>query len=257
MKPLIGIYKITNLINNKLYVGSAVNIKNRFKTHKRLLKNNKHFNNHLQSSYNKYGIDNFSYDIIEITSIETLLNRESFWINELNANNTKFGYNKRLEVSSNIGIKLSYETKKRLSESHMGHKRSDETNKKIIESQYKVICQFDKEGNFIRKHKSLQEAAKSLNVTYTSSITFCLKKRIPSALGFLWCYEHEKDYFKPTPRKKRSDNKIKLKVTCIITNKITIFESITDTIKGLKMSNKTIHKGIKEKKYKNLIWEKI
>jgi group I intron endonuclease len=257
MKTLIGVYKITNLINNKLYVGSAINIKNRFKTHKRLLKNNKHFNNHLQSSYNKYGIDNFIYDIIEITSIDTLLKKECFWITELNANNPKYGYNKRLVVNSNLGIKLSEETKRKLSESHLGHKRSDDANKKIIESQYKVICQFDKDGRFIKKHRSLQDAAKSLNVTYTSSITLCLKKKIPTALGFTWCYEDEMDNFIPKEKKKREDNKVKLKVTCVITNKILIFDSITETINSLKVSSKTIYKGIKEKQYKNLIWEKI
>jgi hypothetical protein len=57
--------------------------------------------------------------------------------------------------------------------------------------------------------------------------------------------------------KKRGKKKIKLKVTCIITNKITIFESITDVINNLKVSSKTVYKGIKEKNYKNLIWEKI
>ena len=63
MEKKCGIYKITNIINNKVYVGSAVNVTYRFKTHKRLLKQNKHFNTHLQSSYNKYGKDNFKFEM--------------------------------------------------------------------------------------------------------------------------------------------------------------------------------------------------
>jgi len=257
MDKIVGVYKITNMKNNKVYVGSAVNIKNRFKTHKRLLKDNKHFNNHLQSSYLKYGKDQFNYEIIEITSIEEMLVKEIYWIKSFNANDPKYGYNKRINVSSNLGIKLSDETKRKLSESHLGHKRSQETNIKIIESQYKKICQFDKKNNFIQTFNSLQDAAKSLNCNYTTSITACLKKKIPSALGFIWCYENEKDHCVAKPSKKRTDNKIKLKVTCIITNKITTFESITDAINILKVSSKTVYKGLKEKKYKNLIWEKI
>ena len=133
--------------------------------------------------------------------------KEFHWIKLLNANNPKYGYNKRLIVNSNLGIKLSEETKKKLSESHLGHKRSDESNKKIIESQYKKICQFDRDGIYIKTYNSLQDAAKELNCKYTTSITACLKKRLPSALGFLWCYEHEKDNFVPIETKK--EEKIK------------------------------------------------
>jgi len=257
MKKIIGVYKITNIKNNKVYVGSAININNRFKTHKRLLKNNKHYNSHLQSSFNMYGIENFQYEIIEITNINELLLKEKYWIETLNANNPNYGYNKRLIVNSNLGIKLSDETKRKLSVSHMGHKRSNDTNQKIKESQYKKICQFDKDGNFIMVHNSLQEAAKSLNSNYTTSITNCLKKKLPSALGFLWCYENEKNDFKPTPLKKRGVKPIELKVTCLLTNNITIFNSIGDAIIGLNMSCGLIYKGIKEKKFKNLLWEKI
>lgn len=257
MIKICGIYKITNIVNNKIYVGSAINISNRFKTHKRLLKNNIHFNSHLQSSYNKYGSSCFKYEIIETITEDIMLKRESYWINILNANNREYGYNKRLVVNSNLGIKLSDETRKKLSDSHLGHRRSEETHKKIIESQYKKICQFDMDGNYIKIFNSLKEAAEELNVKYTTSITACLKKRLPSALGFRWSYESEKDFFKPRPLKKVSTYKIKLKVTCILTNNIRIFESISDAKKGLKLSQTTINRGIKEKQYKNLIWEKI
>lgn len=257
MEKKCGIYKITNIINNKVYVGSAVNMTYRFKTHKRLLKQNKHFNTHLQSSYNKYGKDNFKFEIIELISKDSLLERETFWISFMNANNTNYGYNKRLIVNSNLGIKLSEETRKKLSQSHLGHKRSDEANKKIIDSQYKIICQFDMGGNYIRSFGSLQDAASFLNVKYTTSITACLKKRLPSALGFTWCYENEKETFKPEPLKRASTTKIKIKVTCIFTEKITIFESINEASKKLKISWSMISKAIKQKEYKNLIWEQI
>lgn len=53
-----GIYKITNLNDGKVYIGKSEDLKRRIKTHKLLLKRNKHFNYHLQNAYNKYG-ENF------------------------------------------------------------------------------------------------------------------------------------------------------------------------------------------------------
>ena len=58
-----GIYKITNNINNKFYIGSSKNITKRFKEHKWRLKNNKHPNNKLQNSWNKYGEENFKFEV--------------------------------------------------------------------------------------------------------------------------------------------------------------------------------------------------
>jgi group I intron endonuclease len=60
-----GIYGIKNIVNNKIYVGSALNIKKRWYEHKYKLKYNKHANKHLNDACNKYGINNFEFIIIE------------------------------------------------------------------------------------------------------------------------------------------------------------------------------------------------
>ena len=52
-----GIYCIINNVNNKIYIGQALNLKKRFKEHKRTLKNNTHANEYLQNAYNKYEFD--------------------------------------------------------------------------------------------------------------------------------------------------------------------------------------------------------
>lgn len=88
-----GIYKIVNLVNGKVYVGSAKNLKRRSGTHLNDLRNNKHHNAHLQNSWNAYGGDKFKFTVIELCGREELLNREDFWISELNAHVTKGGYN--------------------------------------------------------------------------------------------------------------------------------------------------------------------
>lgn len=65
MRNLIkGIYTITNIINDKYYVGSSLNVKNRLKVHKQQLIKNIHPNNHLQGAWNKYGEDNFKFEIV-------------------------------------------------------------------------------------------------------------------------------------------------------------------------------------------------
>lgn len=71
---MTGIYKIVNSINNKIYIGSAKCIQSRFRTHKNLLKKGKHFNTHLQSAVNKYGLHNFKFEIVEIIEINNIVN---------------------------------------------------------------------------------------------------------------------------------------------------------------------------------------
>lgn len=51
----IGIYKITNLINNKFYIGSSSDLKKRLYEHRRELNLGVQANKHLQSAWNKYG----------------------------------------------------------------------------------------------------------------------------------------------------------------------------------------------------------
>lgn len=107
-----GIYKITNTVNDKCYIGSAVNIKSRFTTHKSFLRQSKHPNLHLRSAWNKYGEENFKFEIIELCIKDMLLDREQFWIDLYNS--YELGYNKRKDVNSNLGIKFGKQTKEHI-----------------------------------------------------------------------------------------------------------------------------------------------
>jgi len=134
MKQL-GIYKIENKITGKKYIGSSKNIKNRLYQHKRLLEKGEHHSIKLQNTYNKYGKDNFIFEIIESLDDEILLiEREQYWIDGLDTYNN--GYNSRPIADSPLGTKCSEETKKKISEFHKKRKRkphSEETKRKLSE----------------------------------------------------------------------------------------------------------------------------
>lgn len=89
-----GIYCIENKINNKKYIGQSVNVDARIQEHKRDLLKNKHFNSHLQFSFNKHGKDNFKFNVVELISENLLSSREIFWIHRLKTLNSNYGYNK-------------------------------------------------------------------------------------------------------------------------------------------------------------------
>lgn len=77
----MGIYKITNLKNGKVYVGSAKDIWHRKLEHIRELKGGFHANRHLQYAYNKYGDDAFIHeDLEEVMEEKNLLKRELYKI---------------------------------------------------------------------------------------------------------------------------------------------------------------------------------
>ena len=75
---MIGIYKITNLINNKTYIGQSNCIERRFAQHKSPYEQNRNYEKSLYKAIKKYGINNFSFDIIEECPEEDLNNRELY-----------------------------------------------------------------------------------------------------------------------------------------------------------------------------------
>lgn len=60
-----GIYIIRNIINNKVYIGKSVLIKSRIYNHKSALRGSRHRNKYLQRAYDKYGMDNFIFEVLE------------------------------------------------------------------------------------------------------------------------------------------------------------------------------------------------
>lgn len=78
-----GIYQIRNTKNGKVYVGSAVNLRKRFLKHKSYLSRNVHPNARLQSAANKYGLESFSFELLEICNRAEVIDREQVWLDKL------------------------------------------------------------------------------------------------------------------------------------------------------------------------------
>lgn len=84
---MTGIYKIQNNINNKIYIGQSKNIEKRLKDHKNRANdtNSNEYNRHLYRSMRKYGIENFSFEIIEECNVDELNEKERYWIEYYNS----------------------------------------------------------------------------------------------------------------------------------------------------------------------------
>jgi group I intron endonuclease len=167
----IGIYIIVNTINGKFYIGSSSDIQQRFYNHKSKLLNNKHINLHFQNSVNKYGFENFKFEILANCPLENLDSLEQWYVDNL-----KPQYNIRKFVESNRGIILKEEHKEKISNSMKG---------KFC----KPVLQYTKEGEFVKEWESLTEAS---NSGYChGKISLCCNDKRNFHKGFIWKFKNK------------------------------------------------------------------
>jgi len=175
-----GVYEIYNNYSKKSYIGSSKNLDKRIKEHKRNLKNNKHYNKHLQRAYNAYGDSCFEFNILEICKEEERFTREQHYIDiKTNLYNSckDVVYNKRNEVKKSTRLKISKALKERkLDESQLIHiknlgSKNGATNGKSVCKPIKVIIE-----NKIIIYESAIEASRILNIS-RSLITHRLSGR--------------------------------------------------------------------------------
>lgn len=102
-----GIYKIENVINHKVYIGQSIDITRRLARHRENMRSPK-LNYPLYIDAQIFGIDHFTFDIIEECDINVLNEREKFWINKFNS--FQEGYNQTQGGSGRAAIiKISNE----------------------------------------------------------------------------------------------------------------------------------------------------
>src|SRR5438874_2216952 len=153
-----GLYKITNLSNGKVYVGSSFNLKKRLYEHQRALRAGTHKNQHLQSAYNA-AASMFRFDVVLIAAgKQYVLDMERALILAHKSHARDNGYNKSIETQANLlgykhgpefkaklsarrrgvptrtGSIVSNETRAKVSAKLMGQTLSDETRTKMSEA---------------------------------------------------------------------------------------------------------------------------
>lgn len=114
----IGIYKIENKVNGKVYIGQSVNIRKRFIEHRYRAYDKKDedtYSLYLYTAIRKYGKENFAFSVVEECRPEELNDREKYWIAYYKSNLKEYGYNlsdggdskysRNMTNSSNISAK--------------------------------------------------------------------------------------------------------------------------------------------------------
>lgn len=202
------IYKITNLINQKIYIGKTIKtIEERWNIHWQDSKKQNISNRPLYRAFHKYGKENFKIEILEECNLEDLNNREIYWIEKLGS--FKYGYNATIggdgrhyadyDLIYNLYQK-GYNIKQIVSLTGYDHntistaiKLKGISKEELIARGREVIkhsvAQIDKETNQILNiYSSLKEAYQALGKEHSGHIASVCNKKRKTAYGYKWEY---------------------------------------------------------------------
>jgi len=161
-----GVYLIE--CNSHKYIGSSIDLYNRYKQHNLALKNGRHYNNFLQKIHDKYP-DDISFKLIEIC--DNYIEREAYYIEH---------YNCDINVERNpVTHAKSNETRKKLSMAN--------TNKRLGKDNHASIkvYQYTLDGEYVNEYDTIREAALAINGNATS-IGDVVKGDYKSSGGYQW-----------------------------------------------------------------------
>jgi hypothetical protein len=174
-----GIYIIKSKIKpERTYVGSAVDIAQRWRDHLSTLNNERHRSPMLQNHVNKYGIEDLSFSILELVMFkEDLVQREQYYIDALNPffnclkiAGSPIGHKhseetKRKIAIGNTGKPLSEERKRKISEAHKGKKASEEAKRKMSQSRKGKSATWNK-GRKVSEETRMKLSLQKMGNTY-------------------------------------------------------------------------------------------
>jgi group I intron endonuclease len=148
---LSGVYSITNLQTNQIYIGRSIDLKKRISKHKRMLRHNRHTNKHLQNSWNKYGEDMFIFNTILLAEPDKLKELEQKYLDSLD-------YDKDFNISKDssapmYGRKHTKDAREKISKGNLG--------KKMLQSSKIAISKANTGSRRTDKQKELMSKRRS------------------------------------------------------------------------------------------------
>jgi group I intron endonuclease len=204
MKNILGIYQIQSISHpERCYIGSSVNIKERWRLHLKDLKNNKHHSSKLQRHYNKYGKDDLVFSVLVTCEKDQLIQFEQYhldfyhpWFNSSPTAGSSLGVKRTAEMKkkyalSKIGNKHAIGNKARFKKGHatwLGKHLPEAMKKHLSEINKKPIFQYDRDMNFIRGWDSVINASRCLCIN-KGNISCCALGLRKSAGNFIWMYK--------------------------------------------------------------------
>lgn len=152
---MMGVYQITCTVNAKRYIGSSVDIKERWGQHRCDLVSKRHVNKHLQNVWNKHGGGCFRWEVVEVVWDENiLLETEQEWLDaalpELNI--------AKCVSAPMLGKKASVDHKRKISEALKGRTSNRKGSKMSLASRRKISKSL--KGNTYSKGKVATEETK-------------------------------------------------------------------------------------------------
>lgn len=201
-----GIYKITNLINGKIYIGQSINIKSRFYDHCK-----KNDSSLVGKAIQKYGKQNFSFEIIEECPPEKLDEQEQYWIayydccildgQEKGYNRTRGGQNNRIDYYKNIlDLWNKGKTCRQIGE-ELGKNRQAVARalqaQGITLQQIKTrglgkrVEKYNTAGTLLSIYDSVQELLRNEKTFNSTDLYRCLNHHVVSCHGFLFRYVND------------------------------------------------------------------
>lgn len=245
-----GIYIIRNQINQKCYIGSTYQFSQRKSKHFKQLRENRHHSKYLQNAFNKYGEENFDFEILFTCPPDDLIRIEQYHIN-----NYKPEYNMASIAGSNRGVKFSDESRARMSKAFTGRKQSREVIELRAKNNSKSVLQICPETFVIIKEYTSLKDAKNEHGLSTGDISSVLNNR--SFYGGKFTWEYADKYDKDVIEAKK--NKFNTRRAVVVLNRDgsfnSEFKSVKETAEYIQTSHGNICSCCKSDKYtiKNLI----
>ncbi len=189
------VYKITNLVNGRIYVGSAKKFERRFAAYRGLRHGVRKANTAIEHAIRKHGIGSFEFEILETPPADSRFDREQHWIDTLSPFDP-VGYNlarSARHIPDGCRRPITEHRREAMRESsrRTALRYSEETRKRSSKPVYQIDL---KTGAVLAEHPSALEADRTMKLSPNTVNKVCRsQEKHRTAVGYAWCYKVDYD----------------------------------------------------------------